>query len=104
MSELLKRHPVAGRLAIATLGSMMLAVLSWILSKVVSADFPQRPVLDLGHAGPWVASYARAVAAGSWLVARACLMLAAVLLAVNAVSHVMRAIRKVVRRPDRPMS
>lgn len=66
MSEVPKRHPVLWRLAIAAFALTMLGVSSWCLSEVVGADFPQRPVRDLGSAGPWVASYARAIAAGSW--------------------------------------
>nr|WSZ18827.1 hypothetical protein OH837_38585 [Streptomyces canus] len=104
MGEVLNRRPVLGRLAIAAFGLTVLAVSSWFLSEVVSADFPQRPVWDLGSAGPWVASYTHAIATGSWMAARACLMLAALTLALNSASQLMGAIRKVTRRRGRAAS
>lgn len=104
MGAVLKRRPALGRLAIAALGLTMLAVSSWFLSEVVGADFPRRPVWDLGRAGPWVASYAHAIAAGSWVSACACLMFAALILALDCASQVMGAIRRVIRRPGRPVS
>lgn len=101
MGEVLKRRPVLGRLVIAAFGLAMLAVSSWFLSEVVGADFPRRAVWDVGSAGPWVASYARAIAAGSWMAARACLMLAALILVLDLASRLMGAIRRVIRRPGR---
>ncbi|MFJ9538313.1 hypothetical protein ACIRPX_13725 [Streptomyces sp. NPDC101225] len=74
------------------------------MSELVGADFPRRPVWDLGSAGPWVASYAHAIAAGSWMAARACLLPAAVILALTCVSRIVAAIRRVTRRPSRPAS
>ncbi|MFG2678151.1 hypothetical protein [Streptomyces sp. NPDC048392] len=53
MGEVLKRRPVLGGLAIAAFGLTVLAVSSRYLSEVVAADFPRRPVWDLGGAGPW---------------------------------------------------
>ncbi|MFF9410826.1 hypothetical protein ACF1B0_35720 [Streptomyces anandii] len=104
MGEVLKRRPVLGSLAIAAFGLTMLAVSSWLLSEVVSADYPQRPVWDLGSAGPWVVSYAHGIAVGSWMAARACLILAALILALNSVSQLMGAIRGVTRRRGREAS
>ncbi|GGU17941.1 hypothetical protein [Streptomyces violascens] len=103
MGEVLKRRPALKRLAIAAFGLMMLAVSSWLLSEVVGADYPRRPVWDVGSAGPWVASYARAIAAGSWMAARACLMLAALLLALDFASLLVGTIRRATRKPDRPV-
>ncbi|MGW8062427.1 hypothetical protein ACVV2G_09160 [Streptomyces ziwulingensis] len=91
-------------MVIAALGLMVLAASSRLLGEVVGAAHPQGPVWDVGGAGPWVASYARAVAAGSWTAARACLMLAALILVLDVVSLVVDAMRRVIRRPGRPVS
>ncbi|MEU3438631.1 hypothetical protein [Streptomyces sp. NPDC006863] len=104
MSEVLKRRPVLGRLAIAAFGLTVLAVSSWSVSELVSADFPQRPVWDLGSAGPWVASYARAVAAGSWGAARVCLTLAVVVLVLRAVLLLLDMIRGIAGRSGRSVT
>ncbi|MBD0742241.1 hypothetical protein BG418_12210 [Streptomyces sp. CBMA152] len=89
---------------IAAFGLTMLGVSSWFLSKVVGADFPRRPVWDVGSAGPWVASYTRAIAAGSWTAAHACLMLAALILVRDFASQLIGAIRRVTRRPGHRVS
>ncbi|WP_432111217.1 hypothetical protein [Streptomyces sp. YPW6] len=104
MSEVLKRRPVLGRLAIAAFGLTVLAVSSWSVSELVSADFPQRPVWDLGSAGPWVASYARAVAAGFWGAARVCLTLAVVVLVLHAVVLLLDMIRRIAGRSGRSVT
>ncbi|MFG2312096.1 hypothetical protein ACGFS9_26030 [Streptomyces sp. NPDC048566] len=70
-----------------------LALAGWLLSAATGAEFPRRPVWDLGDAGPWVASYARAVAGGSWAAARACLVLAGALSLVALVSRTLGARR-----------
>ena len=104
MGDVLKRRSALGRLAIAALCLTMLAMASWFMSELVSADFPGQSVWDLGSAGPWVASYARAITAGSWAAARACLVVAGLILTWNFVSQVMGAVRKSIRRGNRPVS
>ncbi|MEU3254877.1 hypothetical protein [Streptomyces sp. NPDC006997] len=103
MGDVPKRRPALRRLAIAALGLMTLAVSGWLLSDVVGADYPRRPVWDLGSAGPWVASYARAIATGSWMAARVCLILTVLLLALESPSLLAGAVRRVTRRAGRPM-
>ncbi|MFC7797294.1 hypothetical protein ACFUIZ_34055 [Streptomyces cinereoruber] len=51
-----------------------------------------------------MASYARAIAAGSWTAACVCLMLAALLVVLDFVSLLVAAIRRGARRLDRPAS
>ncbi|MEV5886353.1 hypothetical protein AB0L74_27210 [Streptomyces sp. NPDC052020] len=104
MSGVAKRSSVLGGLGIASIGLTLLAVASWSLSEPVTADFPQRPVWDLGAAGPWVGAYARAIAAGSWTAARVCLVVVALVLALRGASLLVDAVRKVVRRSNRSAS
>ncbi|MFC8795205.1 hypothetical protein [Streptomyces cinereoruber] len=104
MGEASKRRPVLRSLAVAASCLVALAVLSWFLSEAVGADHPRRPVWDVGSAGPWAASYARAIAAGSWTAACVCLMLAALLVVLDFVSLLVAAIRRGARRLDRPAS
>ncbi|MEU0213978.1 hypothetical protein ABZ281_02270 [Streptomyces sp. NPDC006265] len=98
MGTVHKRPPGWRRLAKAAFCLTMLAVASWFMSEMVSADFPRRPFWDLGTAGPWVASYAHAVAVGSWMAACACLLLAGLVLALDSASRVVSAVRGGTRR------
>ncbi|MEI7029865.1 hypothetical protein [Streptomyces pratensis] len=104
MGGFLKRRPVRGRLVIAALCLTTLAAASWCLGELVGADAPRPPLWDLGSAGPRVASYAYAAAAGSWGAARVCLALVGLLLAGECAAHVMAALRRGVRRGGSPAS
>ncbi|MFE0641619.1 hypothetical protein ACFW2Y_08415 [Streptomyces sp. NPDC058877] len=101
MGGVLKRRPVLRGLAIAAAGLSVLSVASWFLGESVSTEFPQRPLADLGSTGPWVASYARAVAAGSWGAARVCMVLVVLVLVLNTASRLMDVLRRVGRRRGR---
>ncbi|AYG85001.1 hypothetical protein DWB77_07216 [Streptomyces hundungensis] len=94
MGQILQRRPVLGRLAIAACCLALLAGASWCLNEIASADFPQRPVWDLGDAGPWVASFARAVSTGSWMAAHACLVIIGLGLVLGWLGRVVTTVRR----------
>ncbi|ARP71904.1 hypothetical protein LK06_020300 [Streptomyces pluripotens] len=98
-----ERRPALRKLVLAAVGLALLGLVTSAVSDVVGAEFPQRPVWDLGSAGPWVASYARAVAAGSWMAARACVVFAGLLLLLEFVSRVLGVVRGGARRRGRPV-
>lgn len=85
-------------------GLTLLAVAAWASSELVTADFPERPVWDLGAAGSWAGAYARAVAAGSWTAARVCLAVAALVLTFRGGLLLVGEVRGVVRRSNRSAS
>ncbi|MCT9089892.1 hypothetical protein N4G70_13570 [Streptomyces sp. ASQP_92] len=93
MDQVVKRRPVLGRLAIAAVCLAALAGASWCLGQAVGAEFPRRPLWDLGDAGPWIASWARGVTSGSWMAAHVCLTLIVLGLAVECLRWAVGVIR-----------
>lgn len=100
----LRRRSVPGRLATAALALTLLGVVSRLIGMAAGSAFPEEPVVDLGHAGPWVASYARAAAAGSWGAALVCLSLVGVCVAHGFAAQALGALRRFVRRSGGPSS
>ncbi|WP_432156955.1 MULTISPECIES: hypothetical protein [unclassified Streptomyces] len=77
----------------------------WFVSDLTGTDLPtERPAWDLGGSGPWVASYARGAAVGSWGAARVCLAVALLLLALEAGSQLLAALRGFAARFSRQAS
>ncbi|MCH0563055.1 MULTISPECIES: hypothetical protein [unclassified Streptomyces] len=92
-----RRYVLLRSLVIAAFWLTVVAAVCWTVSSAVGADWPDRPTWDLGHSGPWVASYTRAAAAGSWGAARVCLAGAGLVLLRELLDRILHAVGRFVR-------
>ncbi|MEU7067315.1 hypothetical protein [Streptomyces sp. NPDC046161] len=95
MGGVWERRPAARKLVLAGFWLTLLALVGRFVSDMVSADWPQRPLWDLGSAGPWVAFYARGIGIGSSMAAGSCMVIAAMVLAWDLLCQTLRAVRRV---------